>query len=393
MMLSRRSLMAGLGFFSALIAVPLLAISAAQAAESIRIGSVLSVTGGASFLGDPEKKVLELIVEQINKAGGVKVGGESRKLDLIVYDDAGAADKAASFAKRLIDSDQVDLIIGGSTTATTMAVIPLAEKASMPFISLAGAVVIIEPVKKWVFKTPHTDRLAAEKVFADMKKRGITKVGLISEDAGFGKSGREQSLAIAAEYGIEIVADEVYSPKDPDTTAQLTKIKGVPGLQAVFNFGFGQGPAVVTRNFRQLGLSVPLYQSHGVASKEFIRLVGSASEGVRLPAAGLVVAEQLAAGDAQKPVVISFKKTYEDAFKGDVSTFAGHAFDALNIALGAIGRAGSLDKAKVRDEIEKTKGFIGTAGMVTMTPADHMGLRPDAFHMVEIRNGDWALLD
>ncbi|WP_448190026.1 ABC transporter substrate-binding protein [Azospirillum sp. sgz301742] len=363
---------------------------AAKAAEPpIKIGAILSVTGGASFLGDPEKKTLELFVDKINKDGGVK----GRKLQLTVYDDAGAAEKAASFTKRLIESEGVDILIGGTTTATTMAAVPLAEKAEIPFISLAGAVVIVEPMKKWVFKTPHTDRLAAEKVFADMKKRGLTKIGLISEDAGFGKSGHDQSVLIAKDFGIEIVADEVYSPKDPDVTAQLTRIKNAAGVQAVFNFGLGQGPAIVTRNYQQLGLTLPLYQSHGVASKEFIKLAGPASEGVRLPAAGLVVADQLSATDPQKPVVTSFKKTYEDTFKTEVSTFAGHAYDGLMIALAAINRAGSTDKAVVRDEIEKTSSYIGTGGMVTMSVKDHMGLKPDSFHMVEVRKGAWALVD
>jgi branched-chain amino acid transport system substrate-binding protein len=366
-----------------------LASGAVSAADSIRIGSILSVTGPASFLGEPEKKVLEMYVERLNKDGGVL----GRKIELVIYDDGGSGEKATTFTKRLIESDKVDLIIGGSSTGTTMAAVPLVERAELPFISCAAGVNIIEPVKKWVFKVPHTDRMAADKVFADLKKRGLTKVALISEDAGFGKSGREQSLIAAKTYGIDIVADEVYSPKDPDVTAQLTKIRNAAGVQAVFNFGFGQGPAIVTKNYKQLGITLPLYQSHGVASKEYIRLAGDASEGVRLPAAGLVIPDQLVASDPQKPVVTAFKKDYEAAFKSEVSTFAGHTYDGLQIAMAAIKRAGSVDKAKVRDEIEKTSGYVGTAGMVSMSPADHMGLSPSAFHMVEIRKGDWVLID
>lgn len=366
-----------------------LATGVAQAADPIKIGATLSVTGPASFLGDPEKKTLEMYAEALNKTGGVL----GRKIELFVYDDAGAGDKAASNVKRLLQNDNVDIIIGGSTTAATMASVPLVEKAEVPFISLAGAVVIVEPVKKWMFKTPHTDRMAAEKVFSDMKKRGISKVALISEDAGFGKSGHDESLKVAPAYGIEIVADEVYSGKDPDVTAQLTKIKNAPGVQAVFNFGFGQGPAVVTKNYKQLGFTVPLYQSHGVASKSFIQLAGEASEGVRLPAAGLVVADQLPANDPQKIVVTSFNKEYKDKWGAEPSTFAGHAYDGLQIALAAIQRAGSTDKAKVRDEIEKTSGYVGTGGIVSMSATDHMGLSPQAFHMVEIRKGDWVLID
>ena len=372
---------AALGVFASMMAT-------AQAAEPIKIGSLLSVTGGASFLGDPEKKTLVMYVDALNKAGGVL----GRPVELVVYDDGGAADKAATFTKRLIESDKVDLIIGGTTTATTMAAVPLVERAEIPFISLAGAVVITDPVKKWVFKTPHTDRMAAEKVFADLRKRGLTKVAMISEDAGFGKSGHDQSLAVAKTYGIEIVADEVYSPKDSDVTPQLTKIKAA-GAQAVFNFGFGQGPAVVTKNYRQLAIALPLYESHGIASQEYIKLSGGAADGVRLPAAGLVVAGQLAAGDPQKPVVTAFKAAYEAAFKSEVSTFAGHAYDGLQIALAAIHRAGSVDKAKVRDEIEKTSGYVGTGGLVSMSPTDHMGLALSAFHMLEIKNGAFTLAD
>ncbi|MBC7951934.1 MAG: ABC transporter substrate-binding protein [Rhodospirillaceae bacterium] len=362
---------------------------AAQAADSVKIGAFLSVTGPASFLGEPEKKTLEMYVDRLNKDGGI----QGKKIELVVYDDAGAPDKAATFAKRLIQNDSVDLIVGGTTTGTSMAAIKVVEPAAIPFISLAGGIDIVEPVKKWVFKTPHTDRMAAEKVFADMKKRGIVKVAMISEDAGFGKSGHDQALKVAPAYGIEIVADEVYSPKDPDVTAQLTKLKNAAGVQAMFNFGFGQGPAIVTKNYKQLGINVPLWQSHGVASKEYIRLAGDAAEGVRLPAAGLVVAEQLAATDPQKPVVTAFKKDYEAAFKTEVSTFAGHAYDGLQMALAAIRRAGSTDKAKVRDELEKTSGYVGTGGLVSMSATDHMGLNPSAFHMVEIKKGDWLLSD
>ncbi|MBF0269059.1 MAG: ABC transporter substrate-binding protein [Alphaproteobacteria bacterium] len=360
---------------------------AAQAAEPIKIGAFLSATGPASFLGDPEKKVLEKYVAEYNKAGGIM----GRKIDLILYDDAGAADKASSFVKRLIENDKVDVIVGGSTTGTTMAAVPLVEAAGVPFISLAGAVVIIEPVKKWVFKTPHTDRMAAEKIFTDMKKKGITKYAMISENAGFGKSGHDETLKVQGNYGMTLVADETYAPKDPDVTAQLTKIKNTPGVQAVINWGFGQSPAVVTKNYKQLGISAPLYQSHGVASKDYIKLAGDAAEGVRLPAAGLVVANQLPDSDMQKAVVVKFQKEYQADFKAEASTFAGHAFDGLQMALAAMQRAGGTDKAKVRDEIEKTSGYIGTGGTVHMSATDHMGLNLSAFHMVEIKKGDFAL--
>ena len=360
----------------------------AGAAEPIKVGSILSVTGPAAFLGDPELKTLQTYVEKINAEGGVL----GRKLELVHYDDGSESNKANSFAKRLIESDNVDVIIGGTTTGATMATVPLVEKAGIPFISLAGAVVIVEPAKKWVFKTPHTDRMAAEKIYDDMKKRGITKVGLLSESSGFGQSGRKEAQSVAAKYGISLVADETYGPKDTDMTTQLTKIKSVPGVQALFVFGLGQGPAIITKNYSQLGANLPLYQSHGVASEEFIRLAGKAADGVRLPTPALLIANALPADDPQKPVVVSYNKLYRDKFKVEPSTFGGYAYDALALYVDAVKRAGSADKEKVRAAIEQTKGFIGTTGAFNMSSTDHMGLDLSAFRMVEVKNGDWTLL-
>ena len=364
-----------------------LAAAPLQAAETIKVGTFLAVTGPASFLGDPELKTLQMYIDEVNANGGV-IG---RQVELVHYDSGANPQKAVDFAKRLIQRDKVDVIVGGSASGETMAVIPEVEKAGMPFISLAGAVAIIEPVKSWVFKTPHTDRMAAAKIYEDMNKRGIKKIALISGDGGFDKSGRAQSLDLAPKYGIEIVADETYGGKDTDMTAQLTKIRA-SDAEAILNFGFGTGPAIVTKNVRQLDIKLPVYQSHGVASKKFIELAGDAAEGVRLPAAALLIGDKLPDSDPQKAVLIDYKSKYE-AKHGDVSTFGGHAYDGLMIALQAIERAGSTDKAKVRAEIEKTKGFVGTGGVFNMSADDHLGLGLDAFKMLEIKNGDWTLVD
>jgi branched-chain amino acid transport system substrate-binding protein len=369
------------------LAGSLAAAGSALAQEPIRIGAFLSVTGPAAFLGDPEQKTLEMVVERINAAGGVL----GRKLQLFAYDDSGDAEKARTFAKRLLEQDQVDVIVGGSTTGTTMAVVPLVEAAGTPFVSLAGAVVIVEPTKKWVFKTPHTDRMACEKIFVDMQARKLSKVALISGAGGFDKSMRGECLKVAPKYGIEVVADETYGATDNDMTAQLTKLR-TSGAQAVLNAGFGQGPAIVTRNYRQVGLTLPLYQSHGVASMEYVKLSGPAAEGVRLPAAALLVPDLLASNDPQKPVVTGYKRDYEARFKSDVSTFGGHAYDGLTLVVGAITRAGSTDKAKVREALESTKGYVGTAGVVNMSATDHMGLDLSAFVMLEVKGGTWSLV-
>ena len=377
-------------FAAALAAFALTAAgSSALAAEPIRIGSVLSVTGPAAFLGEPELKTLQIYVDKTNAEGGLL----GRPIELVTYDDGSEAARANSFTKRLIEEDKVDVILGGTTTGATMAMYPLVERAEIPFISLAGGVVIVEPVKKWMFKVAHNDRMAAQRVFADAKKRGITKIALLSETSGFGQSGRKETLAEAPKAGIEIVADETYGPKDTDVTAQLAKIRAIDGVQAILVFGLGEGPAIVTKNIAQLGIKLPVYQTHGVASEEFIRLSGAAAEGVRLPAAAILVPDQLANSDPQKAILKAYVELYKAKTGSDVSTFGGHARDAFVIWKEAVERAGTVDKAKVRDEIEKTKGYVGTGGLVTMSPEDHLGFSATAFRMIEIRDGKWKLVE
>ncbi len=363
---------------------------AVPASADIRIGATLSETGPAAFLGDPEAKTLKMLVAEINAAGGV--GGE--KIELILYDDGGDPNKARTFATRLIEDDEVVAIIGGTTTGTSMAIIPVVEEAEVPFISLAGAIEVIDPVQSFTFKTPHTDRMACAKIFEDMQKRGFTKIGMISGSDGFGASMRKQCLDIVGDYDIEVVADETYAPTDADMTPQLTNIKGTAGIQAVLNPGFGQGPAIVTRNYSQIAVGLPFYQSHGVASDSFIELAGKAeSEGVRLPGTALLVAGLLAEDDPQREVAVAYKTKYESETGTPVSTFGGYAHDALRILVDALGRAGSAEPQAIRDAIESTSGFVGTTGTVTMSPEDHLGLDLSAFRMLEIRDGGWTLVE
>ncbi|XWN33199.1 MAG: ABC transporter substrate-binding protein [Devosia sp.] len=374
---------------SAAVAAALILPAAAQDGEPIRIGSVLAATGPASFLGDPEKKTLRLYVDKINEEGGVL----GRPLELIDYDDGGDANQSRTFATRLVEDDEIVAMVGGSTTGTTMAMAPIFNDYEIPFVSLGGAVVIIDPVQPFVFKTPHTDKMACEKIFEDIQKRGMSKVGMISGTGGFGKSMRAQCIDVAGNYDIEIVADESYGPKDSDMTPQLTNIKNTDGVEVLVNAGFGQGPAIVTRNVAQLGIDLPFYQSHGVASKSFIELAGDAANGVRLPASALLVADQLPDDDPQKPVVVDYKTTYEQETGEPVSTFGGHAYDGLMLVVDAIKRADSTDPVAIRDALQETQGFMGTAGVVNMSAEDHMGLDLSAFRMLEIKDGEWTLVD
>jgi branched-chain amino acid transport system substrate-binding protein len=370
-----RSSSLGLGLCVAVVA------QAAMAAEPIRIGSVVSATGAATFLGDPQQKTLELYIEQLNAAGGVL----GRKVELVLYDDNTDTNKANAFAKRLAMQDGVDVVVGPSTTGSTMAMVPQFEAMKIPFVSFAAASVIVEPVKPYVFKMPHSDRMAAQKVLDDMKKRGITSFALLSDTGGFGKSGHEETLKLAAAMGIPVVEDLSYGERDTDMTPQLTKAK-TSGAQAIFVFGTGQAPSVIARNYQQLNLSVPLYMSHGQASMEFVKLTGKAAEGIRMPSPALLIADMLPANDPQKAVSSEYKKAFEERYKMDVSTFGGYAFDGLRMVIDAIKRAGGTDKEKVRAAIEQTSNFVGVSGIYTMSPTDHMGLGAQSFRMVEIRN-------
>lgn len=372
-----------------LLAAAAFMAAAGAAHADIKIGAILSVTGPASFLGDPEKKTIEMYVADINAKGGIN----GQQIKLFVYDDGGDPNQARTFGTRAIEQDGVDALLAGSTTATTMAIIPLAEDAQVPFINFAGAVQAVSPAKKWIFKTPHTDLMACEKIFEDLKKRGLTKIGMISGKDAFGASMQAQCMTVTQKYGIEVLHQETYGPGDTDMTPQLTNIKGKAGIQAVVNPGFGQGPAIVTRNYKQLDIKVPLYESHGVGSKQYISLAGDAANGVRLPAAALLVADKLPANDPQKKVVTDYKAAYEAKTGQPVSTFGGHAYDGLMILVEAMKRAKSADKAKVRDEIEKTKNFMGTGGVVNMSATDHLGLDLTAFRMLEIKGGDWTLVN
>ncbi len=364
--------------------------SIAYAKESIKIGAIVASTGPASFLGDPELKTLKLYVEKINANGGVN----GQKLELVSYDTGASPKKAVTFAKRLINQDKVVAIIGPSTTGETMAIIPIVQRAKIPLLSMGGGIPIIKPVKKYVFKIVATDRMACQKIMADMKKRGISKIGMISGSGGFGKSMRKQCKDVAPDFGIEILADETYGKKDADMSSQLIKINNTKGIQAVLNPGFGQGPAIVTKNYRQLKISYPLYQSHGVASKKFIEIAGSAAEGVRLVSPPVVVAKKLSDSNPLKKVCVDYVNEYEKAYGTKVSSFGGHAYDSLYAIVDAIKRMKSTDPKKIRDGLESLKGFVGIDGIVNMSKKDHLGLdTKTGLVLLDIKDGDWVIVE
>lgn len=366
--------------------ITLLVAAVAFAAEPLRIGALFSVTGPASFLGEPEKNTLEMLVKDANARG--RVGG--RKVELVVYDTQGDVTKAVQLANKLIKNDKVSVIVGPSTTGESMAVIPVAEKEKVPLISCAAGIKITEPVKKWVFKTPANDYVAVEKILIQAARQKQKNLAIITVSDGFGSSGREQLKALAAKKGFRIVADEVYGPKDTDMTAQLTKIKA-SRPDAIICWGTNPGPAIIARNVKQLGITTPLYMSHGVASKKFIELAGAdAAEGIMLPAGKLTVFDKLPKNDPQAALLRSYDQAYRKGFGVEASTFGGYAYDAFILISNALKKGGT--PAQIRDGLEQARKVVSVSGIFTMSPADHNGLDLSAFEMVRITKGDWELV-
>jgi branched-chain amino acid transport system substrate-binding protein len=368
------------------ICLSLICATASFAAGTVKIGALFAVTGSASFLGEPEKKTLELLVKEANETGGIN----GQKLEVVIYDTTGDATKAVQLATKLIKDDKVSVIIGPSTTGESMAVIPVAEKEKIPLISCAAGIKITDPAKHWVFKTPANDHVAAEKIFNYMTSKKQKNFALLTVTDGFGASGREQIKVLAKQKGFTIVADEVYGPKDTDMTAQLTKIRGIKP-DAIICWGTNPGPAVITKNVKQLGIKTPLYMSHGVASKKYIELAGSdAAEGVMLPAGKLAIYEYLPKSDIQYKLLKGYDQDYKKSYGVEASTFGGYAYDAFLLVTNAIKKSGSTPE-QIRTGIEHSSKLVSISGVFTMSPKDHNGLDLSAFEMVKIVKGDWSL--
>jgi branched-chain amino acid transport system substrate-binding protein len=355
-------------------------------AEAYKIGGVFSITGSSSFLGDPEKKSLEMAIEQINAGGGV----DGHLLEAVVYDDEGEPTKAVLQANKLISSDKVIAIIGPSLTPTTLAIVPVVEENKMLLISCAAGIKITDPVKPLVFKTAQSDSLAVAAIYDHIRKQGLKKIGIITVATAFGESGKEQLTAQAPKYGLEIVESETFGASDTDMTAQLTKLR-IAQPQAIVCWGTNPGPAVVAKNAQQLNISTPLYQSHGVASPKFIELAGDAAEGNLLPAGKILVADLLPESDPQKAVLLGYKERFTNSFHTPVSGFGGYAHDAMELLAGAL-KGSDGDMEKVRTALESLTGYTGVTGVFNYTPTDHNGLGADAFVMVRIKNGKWELV-
>jgi len=360
---------------------------AADETKPIKIGAIFSVTGPASFLGAPEAKTAQMLVDKINAQGGVL----GQKLELIIKDSSGSPEKAVSFAKQLIEEDKVLAIIGPSTSGETMQIKKLCEENQMILVSCAAADAIVNPLAKYVFKTPQKDSQAATWIYRTMKEKGITKIAVLTGNDGFGASGKKQLEELAKTEGIEIVANEVYDKQATDLTDVLTKVKSTPGVQAVVNWSIVPAQSIVAKNMKQLGMTIPLFQSHGFGNPKYVEQAGVAAEGILFPAGRLLVVDELPDSHPQKKLLATYKKDYEAAYKENVSTFGGHAYDAVLIVTEALKKAGTTDRDKVRDAIENLHGLVGTAGIYNFSATDHTGLDLTAFEMLTVKNGKFTI--
>lgn len=362
-----------------------LALSASMAcAAPIKVGAILAMTGPASFLGAPEARTLEMLAEEINAKGGIK----GNKIELVIKDSGGNPEKAISFAKQLIEEEKVFAIIGPSTSGETMKIKQICEDGKTILLSCAAAEQIVSPVARYVFKTPQKDSQVVSAIFETMKANKISKVAVLASNTGFGQAGKAQIEKQAPEYGIQVLATEVYDSKATDLSAIVAKLAANKEIQAVINWSIEPAQAIVLKNARQAGWKVPIYQSHGFGNIKYVVAGGAAAEGVIFPAGRLLIADKLTNKHPQKALLMKYKKDYESKFKEEASTFGGHGYDAFTILSRGIEQGGT-NREKVRDAIENLKGFMGTAGAFNFSAADHNGLGPDSVTMLTVKGGDF----
>ena len=382
-----------LAIILAVVLVGSLAV-AAPAAEPIKIGAFFALSGPAAPIGTPTKLVAEMVVDQINKAGGIN----GRPIELVVGDTESDPAKAASIAKKFIFSDKVAAIIGPTSTGEGMQVKKIVEEAGMPtFMTVGGDPPIMKETGPftYIFKSPQRSSTAVKKLYGYLKEKKLTKVALLTASDPFGKDGVVWLKKLAPDFGLTLVAEESFGPKDTDMTPQLTKIKNA-APQAIIVWTIGPAGAIVAKNKAQLGIAIPLFQCHGQPGPEYIQLAGKAAEGDRMPATKLMAAGQLADNDPQKKVIQDFIKLYTDQYKFDkqfpLNTHSGYAWDAVYIVTNAMKKAGT-DPKKLREAIEQTKGYVGVSGIYNLTPEDHNGLDVDSMVMVQVKDGKFVLAE
>jgi branched-chain amino acid transport system substrate-binding protein len=371
----------------------------AVAAEPIKIGAFFDISGPASFIGTPTKLVATMVVEKINKEGGIN----GRPLELVIGDTEGDPTRALMVAKRLVENEKVVALIGPTRTGTGMAVKKDLEGKQIPTVmTVGGDPVIMEGMHggknfgtaRWIFKSPQRSSIAVQKVYKYLQAKKVKNIALITASDGFGRDGKRWLTKLAGKYGLTILADESFGVRDADMTTQLTKIKN-SDAQVVICWTIGPAGSIVAKNVKQLAIKLPLVQCHGLPDPKYIELAGRASEGNVMPSTKLMAYNQLPDSDPQKAVISEFVRLYNETYNYDVqfpiNAHSGYAWDAIYIVANAMKKVGT-DPAKLRAAIEQTDGYVGISGIYNSTPKDHNGLGTDSMVMVMIWNGNWNLV-
>ena len=375
-----------------LLAALLLTAAGGARAQPIRVGFTLSTTGPAASLGIPERNSVALMPKRMS----------GQDVEYIVLDDASDASKAVANARKLIDQDHVDVLVGSSFTPGALAISPVAAEKQVPLIALAASAALITPMdatRKWVFKTPQNDSLMAEAVADTMQKAGVKTVAFIGFNDAYGDGWLAEFTKAAGPRGIAITTAEKYARTDTSVTGQVLKMMATHP-QAMLIAGAGTPAALPQKTLRERGWTGTIYQTHGVANADFLRVGGKDVEGTILPSGPILVADQLSDSNPIKAVAKNYIALYEAAQgPGTVSNFGAHAYDAMLLIKAAIpaalakGKPGTPEfRAGLRDGIEGLHNVVLDHGISTMSPTDHNGFDTRARVMVTIRNGTWALM-
>jgi branched-chain amino acid transport system substrate-binding protein len=356
-------------------------------AEPYRIGAVLSVTGAQSGLGEPERRAIEMEVERINAAGGIN----GHPLEVIIEDDGSDVDKATAATTRLIEQEEVLAIIGSTGTGQSMAMRAEIVAAGIPQVALGSGRTITQELDPYVFQTPWTADLVVPLMLEYLEDEGFTKIGLITEDTGFGKDGKEVVNDLAGDYGLTVVSDQVFKPADTDMTGQLTVINGADA-DVVLMYSSVSASSIVPKNMKQLNMTIPLVCSHGNAKQEFIDGAAEAAEGVITFAGKALAPETYGEGTEQYEVATGFIERYTAAYGAAPDHFAGHGYDGLYIIVEAMKRLDDgFTPAELRDEIERTSGLPGIGGVFTFSQTDHNGMTAKDIVRYRAVGGAWVL--
>ena len=376
----------------ALLVAPALAVGAAQvAAQDLKVGVTVSATGPAASLGIPERNTFPLLPQTI--------GG--RKVQYIVLDDASDSTSAVKNTRKLISEDKVDVVVGSTVTPNSLAMIDVVAEAETPMISMSASSRIVEPVdakRRWVFKTPQNDQQMAVVIVSHMLSKGLKNVAFIGFADAYGEGWWNEFSKIAEARGMKIVANERFQRTDTSVTGQALKIIAAKP-DAVLIAGSGTPAALPQKTLKERGYKGQIYQTHGVANRDFLRVCGKDCEGTWLPAGPVLVAEQLPADHPVKKSAQAYVEAYEKAHgKNSVSTFGAHAWDAGVLLQAAVpvalkkAQPGTKEfRAALRDALEGVKNAPGAHGIFNMSPSDHLGLDQRAAVMVQVVNGDWKL--